>query len=139
MVAPTQGATGSTIEFSYPTTATLEQFIAGLTDFGPGRSEVFADSTDEYLTVHSLGADCADVTEGSRGIWERLRYDWSDPSRITMRTTDSNLWGGASGHTYGLTPQPDGTKSPTRLSPMEARAVSAGSSEICTSRVPSGR
>ena len=26
-----------------------------------------------------------------------------------MTTTDSNLWGGASGHTYTLTPRPDGT------------------------------
>jgi hypothetical protein len=26
-----------------------------------------------------------------------------------MTTTDSNAWGGASGHTYTLTPQPDGT------------------------------
>ena len=26
-----------------------------------------------------------------------------------MTTTDSNLWGGRSGHTYTLTPQPDGT------------------------------
>ena len=26
-----------------------------------------------------------------------------------MTTTDSNLWGGRSGHTYTFTPQPDGT------------------------------
>jgi hypothetical protein len=26
-----------------------------------------------------------------------------------MRTTDSNLWGGGSGHTYTFTPRPDGT------------------------------
>lgn len=26
-----------------------------------------------------------------------------------MVTTDSNVWGGASGHTYTLTAQPDGT------------------------------
>jgi hypothetical protein len=26
-----------------------------------------------------------------------------------MTTTDSNLWGGRSGHTYTLTPRPDGT------------------------------
>jgi hypothetical protein len=49
------------------------------------------------------------VTEGSGGIWERLDYDWSDPRRIVLTTTDSNAWGGASGHTYTLTPNPDGT------------------------------
>ncbi|HEX3192661.1 MAG TPA: hypothetical protein VHS30_23055, partial [Streptosporangiaceae bacterium] len=50
----------------------------------------------------------ADVTEGSRGVWERLHYDWSDPNRVVMTTTDSNVWGGGSGHTYTLTRQPNG-------------------------------
>jgi hypothetical protein len=91
------------------TTATPEQFVAGLTDFGPGRAELFGNSSDEYLKVHDRGPHHADVTEGSHGIWERLRYDWSDPNRVTMTTTDSNLWGGASGHTYTFTRQPNGT------------------------------
>jgi hypothetical protein len=56
-----------------------------------------------------LGAFDADVTEGSGGVWERLYYDWSDVHHVTLKTTDSNLFGGASGHTYTLTPQPDGT------------------------------
>ena len=47
-------------------------------------------------------------TEGSNGIWERLRYDWSDPNRVVMTTTDSNLWGGRSGHVYTFTRRPDG-------------------------------
>ncbi len=33
-----------------------EQYIAGLTDFGPGRSEVFSNSADDYLKVHHVGA-----------------------------------------------------------------------------------
>ncbi|WP_422735572.1 SRPBCC family protein [Micromonospora sp. WMMD729] len=99
----------SVIHFVENTTATPEQVLAALTDFGPGRSEVFGNSADEYLAVHGQGPDWADVTEGSGGIWERLRYDWSNPRRVTMTTTDSNIWGGRSGHTYTLTPQPDGT------------------------------
>ena len=99
----------STIHFHQTTTATPEQFVAGLTDFGPGRSKLFGRSADGYLEVHSQGAGQADVTEGSGGIWERLHYDWSDPNRVDMRTTDSNLWGGGSGHTYTHTPKPDGT------------------------------
>jgi hypothetical protein len=59
--------------------------------------------------VHDQGPGQADVTEGSRGVWERLHYDWSDPNRIVMTTTDSNVWGGGSGHTYTLTRQPNGT------------------------------
>src|SRR5215813_12035551 len=99
----------STLHFHYTTTATPEQFLAGLTDFGPGREKLFGNSADEYLKVYDRGATYADVTEGSGGVWERLHYDWSDPHRIVMKTTDSNTWGGASGHTYTLTPNPDGT------------------------------
>jgi hypothetical protein len=99
----------ATIHFKQTTTATPEQFVTGLTDFGPGRSQLFGNSADDYLTVHDQGPNRADVTEGSRGIWERLNYDWSDPNRVVMTTTDSNLWGGHSSHTYTFTPQPNGT------------------------------
>jgi hypothetical protein len=98
-----------TIHLKQTTTATPAQFIAGLTDFGPGRSELFGNSADKYLEVHSQSAEHADVTEGSGGIWERLDYDWSDPHRVVLTTTDSNAWGGASGHTYTFTSLPDGT------------------------------
>ncbi|CAM2866192.1 Polyketide cyclase / dehydrase and lipid transport [Prescottella defluvii] len=93
----------TTIHLHQTTTATPEQFVAGLTDFGPGRGELFGNSSDRYLQVHHEGPHDADVTEGSSGIWERLHYDWTDPHHVVMTTTDSNLWGGASGHTYTLT------------------------------------
>jgi hypothetical protein len=99
----------SRIHFKLTTTATPEQFIAGLADFGPGRAKLFGNSTDQYLKVHKKGATYADVTQGSGGIWERLNYNWSDPKHIVLTTTDSNLWGGRSGHTYTLTRQPNGT------------------------------
>ncbi|WP_009473022.1 hypothetical protein [Rhodococcus sp. JVH1] len=99
----------TTIHLHQTTTATPAQILAALTDFGPGRSTIFPNSTDEYLRVHSQGPDHVDITEGSRGIWERLHYNWSDPHRILMTTTDSNLWGGNSGHTYTLTRKPNGT------------------------------
>jgi hypothetical protein len=38
-----------------------------------------------------------------------LHYDWSDPNRVVMKTTDSNVWGGDSGHVYSFTRNPDGT------------------------------
>ena len=99
----------STVRFSQATTATPEEFVAALTDFGPGRSELFGNSADGYLEVYSRGATEADVKEGSRGIWERLHYDWSDPNRVVMKTTDSNIWGGNSGHIYSFTRNTDGT------------------------------
>jgi hypothetical protein len=98
----------STIHFNQTTTLTPEEYVAGLTDFGPGRSKVFGNSADDYLKVHSKGTHDADATEGSGGIWERLRYDWSDPKRVVLTTTDSNTWGGASGYVYTFPRQPNG-------------------------------
>lgn len=99
----------STIHFNQTTTLTPDQYVAGLTDFGPGRSKVFGNSADEYLKVHSKGTHDADVTEGSGGIWERLHYDWSNPNRVVLTTTDSNTWGGSSGYVYTFPRRPNGT------------------------------
>jgi hypothetical protein len=101
----------STIYMKRTTTLTPEQYIAGLTDFGPGRSQLFPNSADDQLRVHHLNREesWADVTEGGGGTWERLYYDWSDPTHVVVETTDSNVWGGSSGHTYTFTRHPDGT------------------------------
>jgi hypothetical protein len=98
----------TTIHMHANTTATPEQFIDGLTDFGPGRAELFGNSADKDLVVHDKSVDHADVTEGSGGVWERLDYDWSNPRHVVLTTTDSNAWGGNSGHTYTFTPLPNG-------------------------------
>ena len=45
----------ATIHLHQTTTSTPEQFVAGLTDFGPGRSKLFGKSADEYLKVHHRG------------------------------------------------------------------------------------
>jgi hypothetical protein len=99
----------ATIHMHATTTATAEQYIAALTDFGPGRSKVFGNSADSDLKVHDQSPGHADVTEGSGGVWERLQYDWSDPNHVVLKTTDSNAWGGNSGHTYTFTRNADGT------------------------------
>jgi hypothetical protein len=99
----------ATIKLHETTTATPEQFLAALTDFGPGRQEIFGNSDKDNLEVHGQGADWADVTEGTGSIWERLHYDWSDPNRIVIEDTDSNTWGGSSGYTYTLHRYDDGT------------------------------
>ena len=65
----------ASIHFHETMHATPEQFVAALTDFGPGRSQLFAKSDDVYLQVHDQGPVDADVTEGSHGIWERLTID----------------------------------------------------------------
>jgi hypothetical protein len=98
----------ATIHFTQLTALTPERFVAGLTDFGPGHSDVFGNSADSHLKVHDRGVDWADVTEGSRGIWERLDYCWLDPNRVVVTTTDSNVWGGHSGHAYTFNRRPEG-------------------------------
>ena len=123
----------STIYLHRRTSATPEQYIAGLTDFGPGRSKLFGNSADEYLKVHHRGRSEADVTEGSGGIWERLHYDWSDPDHVVLTTTDSNVWGGASGHTYTFTRRPDGTTD-TSSSCVTAKISRGGCSASCSGR-----
>ncbi|WLA85591.1 MULTISPECIES: hypothetical protein [Bradyrhizobium] len=99
----------STIRLHRTTSLTPEQYVAGLTDFGPARSKLFANSADADLKVHDRGPLHADVTESSGGIWERLHYDWSDPDHVVLTTTDSNVWGGASGHIYHFTRRLDGS------------------------------
>ena len=47
----------ATIHLHQTTTLTPAQYIAGLTDFGPGRSKLFGNSADEYLKVHSQEPD----------------------------------------------------------------------------------
>ncbi|WP_293335023.1 hypothetical protein [Mycobacterium sp.] len=41
----------SAIHFHEVSTSTPDQFIAGLTDFGPGRSQAFENSADVYRAV----------------------------------------------------------------------------------------
>jgi hypothetical protein len=99
----------STIHMHATTKSSPEEYVAGLTDFGPGRAKLFGNSADDYLKVHEQSPGHADVTEGSGGIWERLEYDWSNPNHVVLKTTDSNAWGGNSSHTYDFARKPDGT------------------------------
>ena len=60
--------TSKEIRFHQTTTSTPEQYVAGLTDFGPGRAKLFGNSADEYLKVHHLGRSEADVTEDRKSV-----------------------------------------------------------------------
>jgi hypothetical protein len=87
-------------------------FVRALTDFGPGRAEVFGNSESGHLQVHDRGETWADVTEGSKaggGIWQRMRYDWSEPGVVRLDVTDSNAFGPGSRWTYRVTPAAGGT------------------------------
>jgi hypothetical protein len=79
-----------------------ERFVAALTDFGPGREEIWGNSDPEHFVVHDQGVTWAEVTEGSAagGVWQRLRYDWSVPDVVTLDVVDSNAFGPGSRWTY---------------------------------------
>ena len=88
-----------------------ERFVAALTDFGAGRSEIWGNSSPRHLAVHDVGPTWAEVTEGSDaggGVWQRLRYDWSAPDVVTLTVLDSNAFGRGSSWTYRLEPDRSG-------------------------------
>ena len=119
----------TTVTVTESTTATPEQFIAALTDFGPTRSEIWVNSQPKFLVVHDQGDTWADVTEGSSAagaIWERLRYDWSNPNDIVLTTTDSNTWGSKSGHRYTLTSNADGSTTLRAVMVRNAISIKGG-------------
>ena len=94
-----------TVHIHESTTVPPERFVAALTDFGPGRDEIFRNS---HAKVHDSGDTWADVTEGASVGWERVRYDWSQPNVVRLATTDSNVWSTGSNWVYTLTPRADG-------------------------------
>jgi hypothetical protein len=79
-----------------------DRFVAALTDFGPGRQEIWGNSDPSHLAVHDRGDTWAEVTEGSAtgGVWQRLRYDWSVPDEVTLDVRDSSAFGPGSRWTY---------------------------------------
>jgi hypothetical protein len=81
-----------------------QRFIDALTDFGPDRARWWGNSSDGLLEVHERGDTWADVTEGTRasGIWQRYRYDWSTPGRVTLTVLESNAFGPGSSWTYDV-------------------------------------
>ena len=99
----------STLHFHQTTTSTPEQFLAALIDFGPGRSKIFGDSADDYLKVHHRGSSRRRTSPRARAeSGNDFVTTGPDRNRVVMKTTDSNIWGGKSGHIYTFTRRPDG-------------------------------
>ena len=69
----------SAIHLHQTSTATPEQHLAGLTDFGLAARCSLAEAPT--ITLRCIAADPRKLmsTKGSGGIWERLHYDWSEP------------------------------------------------------------
>lgn len=77
-------------------------------DFSPRRAEMWPDVHVEHLEVHDEGETWAEVTEGNPWpigfVWERLRYDWSDPAAVKGTVIESNIF--KPGSTWELRAQP---------------------------------
>jgi len=82
------------------TSASPEQVIEAARDFTARRAELWRDVHVEHLHVHEQGDTWADVTEGNPWpiglVWERSRYDWSQPGALSATVIDSNLFKPAS-------------------------------------------
>jgi hypothetical protein len=74
------------------TTVSPEKVLEAARDFSERRAEMWPDVHVEYLEVHEEGDKLADVTEGNPWpighVWERLRYDWSEPGSLKGTVTD---------------------------------------------------
>jgi len=91
-------------------------------DFSDRRAEMWPDVHVEYLQVHETGENYAEVTEGNPWpigyVWERLRYDWSDPHALRGRVIDSNLFKPGSTWELWATPEDGGSR-------VEIRAIAS--------------
>jgi len=100
------------IEFDLTTGVSPDRFVAALTDFSAARADIWPNIDAQHLKVHQLGADWADVTEGSSlagGVWERNRYDWSTTGTVRVETIESNTWRPGSFWLYRIEPTDTGS------------------------------
>jgi hypothetical protein len=78
------------------TTAPPERVLEAARDFSARRAEMWPDVHVEHLEVHGRGEAWAEVTEGNPWpigfVWERLRYDWSQPGSVQGTVIDSNIF-----------------------------------------------
>ena len=103
-----------TLTFSFGSSLPPARVIEAAHDFTGRRGDVFPAVESQHFELHSIGADHADVTEGTgTGIgtnWERCRYDWSGPGSVTAAVTDSNVYAPGSSWTITAIDAPQGSQ-----------------------------
>ena len=94
--------------------ASPEQVLEAARDFSLRRAELWRDVYVEHMTIHDQGETWADVTEGNPWgpwlVWERLRYDWSQPGSLRGTVIDSNLFKPGSTWELHVTPAEGGSR-----------------------------
>ncbi len=99
------------VRFHLVSSLTPAQALAVLTDFGPSRAENWPSIDADHFTVHELGRNWAEVTEGTSAAWERARYEWDENgAEVTITTLDSKLFGAGGGWIFRLTPEGEGAR-----------------------------
>jgi hypothetical protein len=92
------------------TSVAAERVLEAACDFSGRRAELWPDVHVEHLQVHEACETYAEVTEGNPWpigyVWERLRYDWSEPGSVKGVVTDSNIF--KPGSTWEIRARPAG-------------------------------
>jgi hypothetical protein len=113
----------SVTRFNFNSSLTPAEGVAALTDFGAARPDAWSSIDRAHFSVHDIGDNWAEVTEGNASAWERARYEWDEAAgKVDITTHDSKLFGRGGGWTFLFAPQPGGsrvdvqlTRSPTSL------------------------
>jgi hypothetical protein len=91
-----------------------ERVLEAARDFSERRAELWPDVHVEHLEVHEVGETFAEVTEGNPWpigyVWERLRYDWSEPGALKAVVIDSNIFKPGSTWEIRATPAGGGSR-----------------------------
>ena len=91
-----------------------ERVLEAARDFSERRAEMWPDVHLEHLHVHERGETFAEVTEGNPWpigyVWERLRYDWSEPGAVRGVVTHSNIFKPGSTWEIKATPANGGSR-----------------------------
>ena len=122
----------STIHLHQTTTSTPEQFIAGLTDFGPGRSKLFGHSADEYLKVHHQGPRRPMLPKARAASGNACTTTGPIPTASSSRPPTPTCGEARSGHTYTFTRCPTARPTLTWSSYATARTSREECSASCS-------
>ncbi len=99
------------VRFTKESTSAPERVLSAATDFSDRRLELWPTIDPKVYRVHEVGADWADVTEGSAvmgGVWARERYSWSEPGRVRAQVQESNVFRPGSSWELRVGPGRDG-------------------------------
>ena len=94
------------------TSASPSEVLAGATDFSERRAQIYPNVKAGHFEVHSSDERSADATERlwPFGMWERSRYDWSQPGTLTGTVIESNVVVPGSTWTLTATPTEGGSR-----------------------------